>query len=69
MLEHIATSVLRELLGQTEARIDEPKTDVEEKAEQLMRLACSGDKPGMERLIRSWPENLAREVHALIEKR
>ncbi|WP_405531531.1 hypothetical protein OG592_27100 [Streptomyces avidinii] len=71
MPEHLVTAVLRNLIGQAEAQLGKPrtKTPTQQKADQLYALAVRGDRAGMDRLIRSWPENVAREVVALLEKR
>lgn len=69
MSEHVVTSVLRNLLGQAEAQIGKPKTPNQQKAQQLYALAVRGDRAGMDRLIRSWPKSVAREVVSLLEKR
>ncbi|MGW4505710.1 hypothetical protein ACWENO_13830 [Streptomyces sp. NPDC004436] len=69
MLEDLATSILRDLVGQVAAQTSEPNPPARQKADQLMALAVRGDKPAMESLIRSWPENEAREVMALLKKR
>ncbi|MFJ7209495.1 hypothetical protein ACIQWR_38940 [Streptomyces sp. NPDC098789] len=59
-----SAQVARQSGGQSQGR-----SLVEQRAGQLMALAAEGDRPGMDRLLRSWPESGIRQVVAELERR
>ncbi|MGW3060622.1 hypothetical protein ACWC98_32475 [Streptomyces goshikiensis] len=64
LVRQAAAHVNKAVAGKPQA-----KSPVKQRADQVMALAASGDKAGLERLIRSWPTSDARKVQAEIERR
>ncbi|MFD5881974.1 hypothetical protein [Streptomyces yangpuensis] len=69
-------SVFNSLVRQAAAHLNEQiggapqaKSLVQQRADQVMTLAASGDKAGLEGLIRFWPTAEAQQVQAEIESR